>query len=189
MNVNLETIYVAGLFRMLNGLLVLSKQVLWLESLKSKSNTMDIAQNWFHIFFTFLWISKTEKKQTNFFFMFFMSFLKEYFTCKTFGMDTVWTWKSNHKNNWIIYTNNKLWRELTVHFKKKNEIYLPLEIGRQFLLMYWMSFCIWLFDLGKIWYLYCLRVVEHLQHFRPAQKKTLEHNSIELKCSGVLVFC
>jgi hypothetical protein len=122
-------------------------------------------------FFTFLWISKTEKKQTNFFFMFFMSFLKEYFTCKTFGMDTVWTWKSNHKNNWIIYTNNKLWRELTVHFKKKNEIYLPLEIGRQFLLMYWMSFCIWLFDLGKIWYLYCLRVVEHLQHFRPAQKK------------------
>ena len=101
--------------------------------------------------------------------MFFMSFLKEYFTCKTFGMDTVWTWKSNHKNNWIIYTNNKLWRELTVHFKKKNEIYLPLEIGRQFLLMYWMSFCIWLFDLGKIWYLYCVRVEAHLQHFKPAQ--------------------
>ena len=122
--------------------------------------------------------------------MFFMSFLKEYFTCKTFGMDTVWTWKSNHKNNWIIYTNNKLWRELTVHFKKKNEIYLPLEIGRQFLLMYCMSFCIWLFDLGKIWYLYCLRVVEHLQHFRPAQKKNFRAQFFwteMLRSAGVLL--
>jgi len=46
---------------------------------------------------------------------------------------------------------------------------LKQKIGAQCLLMYCMSFCIWLFDLGKIWYLYCVRVVAHLQHFKPAQ--------------------
>ena len=47
---------------------------------------------------------------------------------------------------------------------------LKQKIGAQCLLMYCMSFCIWLFDLGKIWYLYCVRVVAYLQHFKPAQK-------------------
>ena len=37
MNVNLDTIYLAGLFIMLNGLFDLSRHVLWLFPLKSKS--------------------------------------------------------------------------------------------------------------------------------------------------------
>ena len=37
MNVNLDTIYLAGLFIILNGLFDLSRHVLWLFPLKSKS--------------------------------------------------------------------------------------------------------------------------------------------------------